>query len=87
MTTTFLRDAITRRLDVQWMAFAQRHPHLASAIDRTRLLEQAVADLESDPALTAALGQAAVDQHALDQAERVLQRIDTIVTRLLPVAL
>ena len=44
-----LKDQVIKALDVQWPAFAARHPNLARAIDRTVLVEHAVACIADTP--------------------------------------
>jgi hypothetical protein len=85
--TTLLRDVVEQRLVDRWPAFADRHPRLAEAIDRTRLIEAAVADLVDDPAFAAAMDAADLDEHALRQVLDLLQRVETVVGRIVPLAI
>ena len=84
MTSRPLRDLVQSRLNVQWPRFARDHPHLAEAIDRTRLIESGLQRLERDAALREAMRRADVDEAALAAAVRVVERADTLLERLLP---
>jgi len=54
-----LRALVNSRVDLQWSDFADKHPHLARAIERTVLVEQVVERLADDPAFTEAMGDGA----------------------------
>ncbi len=81
--TTALRDRVREQVDVNWSEFERSHPHLAAAIDRTVLIDQAVRRIADDPAYRAAMDRAALDRAALDAGGRVGQVIATWVKRLL----
>ena len=78
-----LRALVQRRVDVKWSDFAAAHPHLAAAIERTTVIDTAVDRLVDDPALRAALDQAARDDATLAGAEQAIRIIDHWVRRLL----
>jgi len=78
-----LRELVRMRLDLQWAAFADRHPHLARAIERTALIEQVVDRLADDPDFTQAMEQAATDRRTLTAAGRAIEFIDVWVRRVL----
>lgn len=81
---TPLRDLIERRLNVQWTSWAQSHPNLAAAIDRTRLVESTVHRVRDDPAFAQAMREADLDEAKLAAAARLLDRLDGLVRRALP---
>jgi hypothetical protein len=55
MLTINLKDEVQKALNVEWRAFAERHPRLAEALDQTVLVEQAVASIADDPAFRKAM--------------------------------
>jgi hypothetical protein len=54
-----LKDEVQKVLAIEWQSFAQRHPHLAEAIDQTVLAEQATANIGDDPEYLKAMDAAA----------------------------
>lgn len=82
--TYLLRDVIAEQLDQQWSAWAHDHPHLAAAIDRTRLIDTATARLRDDPAFNEALRRANLDEARLAEAARVLDLAKHWVRDVLP---
>ncbi len=84
MATSPLRDLIARRVDVRWDQFTREHPHLAAAIDRVHLNEQVVHHLERDLRYLAAMRAADLDEAQLARAAEVLERIEQVVTLVLP---
>lgn len=83
MATTHLRDVITNRLNLRWDEWAKDHPHLAAAIDRTRLIDSAVQKLRDDPQFVAAMQQARLDESKLAAAATVFERLEHLIGRLL----
>jgi len=83
MTPTPLRDLVESKLDARWTEWARAHPHLAEAIDRTRLIESAEARLRRDPAFQAALREADLDEATLAAAARVLALAQRLADRAL----
>lgn len=81
--TRLLRDVVEQRLNKRWPEFAAAHPHLAEAIDRTRLVESAVARLREDAQFQAALREAELDVSKLAAAARALERAEGLVGRVL----
>lgn len=83
------REALERlvadRADVHWPAFAEAHPHLASAISRIVLVEVTVDRLADDPRFRRALDEAARDRSRLHAAAEVGDVVDRWVRRLLGV--
>lgn len=86
METKHLRDLVEQRVGVRWDAFARAHPHLAAAIDRTRLIETAVERLRDDPAFQRAMSAAGADEARLSGMERVAKLVEALVARMLPAA-
>jgi hypothetical protein len=78
-----LRERVAQTVDVQWSGFAERHPNLAAAIDRVRLVDSAVESIRADPAYRAALDAAARDDQSLTVAADVVQLIESAVRRLM----
>ncbi len=83
ITQRSLHELVTQRVDVKWSDFAAAHPHLARAIERTTIIDAAVERLADDPAVRAALDQAARDEATLVASEQLLASIDAWVGRLL----
>ncbi|MEM7627289.1 MAG: hypothetical protein AAF333_16960 [Planctomycetota bacterium] len=83
-TPTPLRDLVADQLNRHWLAWAEHHPHLARAIDRTRLIHSAVENLRDDPEFRAAMSRADLDEHRLAEAARVLALAERWVGRVLP---
>jgi len=48
MNTIDLKEEVRRALSREWPAFAAAHPHLASVVDETLLLEPAMKALDED---------------------------------------
>lgn len=84
VTSRPLRDLVQSRLGLRWPRFARDHPHLAEAIDRTRLIESGLQRLEEDAALRDAMRRADIDEAALAAALQVVERADSLLERLLP---
>lgn len=55
-----LKDEVIKSLDAEWPAFAARHPNLARVIDRTVVVEQAVACIGDTPEYRDAMEAAAL---------------------------
>lgn len=83
MKTQDLRALIAERIDVRWSDFATRHPHLADAIDRVRLVDSAVDLLRDDPEFISAMRGADLDEARLADATKVLGMLDQLICRLL----
>ncbi len=83
VTTTCLRDLVAQRLDKHWSDFAQAHPHLAEAIDRTQLIDLTIDKLEEDADFVAAMRQANIDHAALTTAVRLVDKAESWIRRLL----
>lgn len=60
MRSVQLRQVVQKEIGQQWPAFAEKHPHLAAAIDQRLLVEQAMQRLCDDPAYREAMEQASV---------------------------
>lgn len=76
---TDLKTLVRERVDVQWEAWAARHPNLAAAIDRVQLTESTVTRLRSDPAFVEAMRQASLDESQLIGAVRVIEVIERLI--------
>ncbi|MEX0745362.1 MAG: hypothetical protein WD118_07140 [Phycisphaeraceae bacterium] len=85
MTTriTPLRDVIEKQLDVQWTQWSQKHPNLAAAIDRTRLVEATVHQVHDDPAFQRAMREASLDAAQLAAAAKLLGQVDQVIQQVL----
>ncbi len=83
METTPLRDLIEARLGDRWEVWARRHPHLAAAIDRTRLVEASVDRLREDPEFQRAMLAADIDEAKLAAAAGLLSRVEEVLGRAL----
>jgi len=79
-----LRDLVEQRIDQPWSQWAAQHPHLAAAIDRERLINGTVEQIESDPAYQQALALAEVDEQRLRDAARLLALVERVVGPTLP---
>ncbi len=85
MTTHDLRSLIREKIDYRWSDWAEQHPHLARAIDRTRLVESAVELLREDPEFIRAMHEADLDEAKLAFAIRILDRADQFIRDALPI--
>lgn len=83
MDTILLHDLVASQISQQWDAWAQAHPHLAAAIDQTRLTEAAVARLRDDPEFTSAMAQATSDGDTLADGALLAEFVKNWVARLL----
>lgn len=79
--TRALREMIAERVGVRWEQFASEHPNLAAAIERTRLVETGVRQLERDPAYQRAMEAAGRDEAVLAAAARLVGEVDKWVAR------
>ncbi len=84
MDTKDLRTLISDQIDVRWPDFTTRHPHLAQAIDRVRLVDSTVDLLRDDPEFVGAMRNADLDEARLADATKLLGMVDQLVRRLLP---
>ena len=75
-----LRTLIGEKIEARWSDWAPRHPHLAEAIDRVRLIEYTVHRLCEDPEFVAAMHEADVDGAGLTKASRLLERAEAFDT-------
>jgi len=79
-----LRDLVEQRVAEPWSQWAAKHPHLAAAIDRERLIEGAVQQIESDPEYRRALAAAEIDEQRLRDAARLFSLVERIAQPTLP---
>ena len=84
MNNQDLRTLISERIDIHWSDFSTRHPHLADAIDRIRLVDSAVDLVRDDPQFVSAMHGADLDEARLADATKLLGLMDQLVQRLLP---
>ncbi len=84
MKTQMLRDLVAARVEGRWTQWAQEHPHLAEAIDRTRLVEVAVTRLRDDEQFKAAMRQADLDERTINHALVILAQVERLIAQLLP---
>ena len=85
MKTQDLRTVISEKIDLRWSDWSQRHPHLAEAIDRVKLVESAVTLLSEDPEFIRAMREADLSEAQLGVASELLDRAEQAIRRLLPV--
>lgn len=83
MQKTLLRELVAARLNRRWEEWSREHPHLARAIDRTHLIESTVERLRDDARFVQAMRDASLDEAQLAAAGRVIERIESIITRVL----
>ncbi|MEO1235553.1 MAG: hypothetical protein AAFX76_02065 [Planctomycetota bacterium] len=69
---TPLRELVEGAIDRQWIVWSRDHPHLARAIDRTRLIDTTAERLAEDPDFRAAMHDADLDERRLVEAARLL---------------
>ncbi len=81
--TRLLREVVAARLDENWAQFERMHPHLAAAIERTRLIESTVHRIAADPAYGQAVEAAAKDEAAAE----LLGKLSAIADRWLRIIL
>ena len=79
-----LRNLIEQRVNVQWNDWAERHPELARAIDRVQLVEVSIDRLSDDIQYREALQQSGLDEAQLVAAAKVLDVVERVVGRVLP---
>ncbi len=84
MSSQELRTLVSEKIDVRWNEWAARHPHLAEAIDRVRLVESAVQLLRDDPQFITAMREADINEATLIRASRLLNKAETIIKQILP---
>jgi len=80
---TSLRELVQQQVDIKWEDFSRKHPHLAGAVDRSVLIDSTVRRLADDPAYRAAMDQAAKDETAMAVGAKVVELVETWVTRIL----
>lgn len=78
-----LQEIVADRVGMRWERFVSEHPNLAGAIERVRLIEHGVRELEKDPAYREALEAAGRDEAALAAAARLVGAVDKWVGRTL----
>lgn len=81
---TPLRDLVESKLDEHWLTWAAKHPHLAAAIDRTRLVDTAVERLRDDETFIKALRQIDRDEYRLARTADVVALADRLARQVLP---
>ena len=84
MTTRNLHSLVNEKINLRWSDWATRHPQLASAIDRTRLVESTVALLREDPKFMSAMREADLDEARLAAAANLIDRANQIIREALP---
>lgn len=84
MTTHDLQSLISDGIDGRWSEWSAKHPHLAAAIDRTRLVESTTALLRDDPEFVEAMRLADLDEAKLTAAASILDRANRLIRRSLP---
>jgi len=84
MPTLTLRDLVADRINGRWSDWSARHPHLAEAIDRVRLVDSAVTRLRNDPDFIEAMRAADLDEADLAKASHLLDQANKLVSHLLP---
>lgn len=81
--STELKDLVARHLDLSWDGFAREHPGLAAAIERTRLIETVVHELDRDPQFREAMAAADRDERILATALQLVDAVDRQVRRII----
>ncbi len=81
--TTALRELVSARIHQRFDDWAKEHPHLARAIDRTKMIESAVTRLRDDPEFQQALREADLNEQQLMLASRALEVVERWVRRVL----
>lgn len=76
MSSQSLANLVAARLELSWPTFRAEHPHLADAVERSVLVERAVADLADNDDYRSAMAQAHLDEQTLIAAAEVLSIID-----------
>ena len=78
-----LRDIVETVIEQRWSQWAAEHPHLAEAIDRTRLVSAAVDRLRDDPEYITAMARSHSDQSRLAAAAKLIRLAESVINRLL----
>lgn len=84
MTTHDLHSLIRDKIDGRWSDWSARHPDLASAIDKTQLVESTTALLRDDPDFIEAMRMADLDEAKLAAAANILDRANQSIRKSLP---
>ena len=84
MTTRDLHSLVGDKIDVLWSDWSTRHPHLARAIDRARLVETTVQRVRDDPEFIQAMRDAGLDEVKLNLAAGILERANRLIGEALP---
>jgi len=84
MPTTALHDLVAKKIDRHWNEWSKAHPHLASILDRTRLVDSTVDRLRSDAEFAEAMRQANLDESQLAAAARLLDQAERWILRFMP---
>lgn len=74
MNTINLKDNVAQALQLEWPAFAARHPRLAEALDQQFIIEKVSTQLADDPDYQRAITQAQA-QHTLAAALVEMARV------------
>ena len=82
---TALRDLVNEKVAGRWDQWAQAHPNLAQVVDRTRLVDGLVDELQRHPDFAEALRQADEDDTCLTRAAEVVQFVERWVVKLLAI--
>jgi hypothetical protein len=78
-----LQELVQQRMELQWPGFAQTHPHLAAAIERTVLVNNTVSRLADDPEFRQAMAAGAGDQVILSATADLVKLIDQSIRHVL----
>ncbi|MEX2672519.1 MAG: hypothetical protein WD294_10455 [Phycisphaeraceae bacterium] len=81
--TRALQEIVADRIGMRWEQFASEHPNLSAAIERVRLIENGVRQLEREPAYREAMEAAGRDEAVLAASARLVGEIDKWVVRAL----
>lgn len=79
--TRLLQEIVAERVGMRWEQFAAEHPNLAAAVERVRLIEHGVRQIERQEVYRQAMEAAGRDEAVLAAAARLVQAIDTWVGR------
>ena len=74
-----LRGLVEGVVGQRWEQWAKEHPHLASAVDRVRLVETVVAEARKEPSVRQALLEAERKGGVLTAAGGVVEFVEKVV--------
>ena len=70
-----VKKVIEDQIDVQWSKWALKHPHLSDYIDRHRLIELTMDEIDHDEQIQELLESLIIEEHQLKSIQAITKRI------------